>query len=291
MTVGSPGNNAEEAPAAMYVDEHGFMLTSAEPSPALTQKQMDEENKKTDHWIKLLASWDANKTNYAKQKKLARRGIAPALRGLAWQLILGSRMLQHENPDEYNSFLEREINQADLDVVKRDLPRTFPTHGLFASYNSIGQTSLFNVLRAYAAYDPRMGYCQGMGFIVATLLTQMGEEEAFWAFVVMMKDSRYQMNNLYLAGFPKVQESFGVLRLLIEKFAPRLAEHFEQQGVSVSFFASQWFMTLFVYIFPFKLLLRVWDIFLVEGWKIIFRVAVALLVSEQEELCSLMYVK
>ena len=38
-------------------------------------------------------------------------------------------------------------------------------------------------------------------------------------------------------------------------------------------FATQWFMTLFSQKFPFSVVLRIWDIFLAEGLKIIFRVS------------------
>ena len=36
--------------------------------------------------------------------------------------------------------------------------------------------SLFQNLRAYAIYNEEIGYCQGMGFICALLLTYMGDE-------------------------------------------------------------------------------------------------------------------
>lgn len=46
-----------------------------------------------------------------------------------------------------------------------------------------GQASLRRVLRAYSLYDTDVGYCQGMNFIAATLITFMEEEEAFWMLV------------------------------------------------------------------------------------------------------------
>ncbi len=42
-----------------------------------------------------------------------------------------------------------------------DLNRTFPRTVLFRDRLGLGQTSLFNVLKAYSVYDPRVGYCQG----------------------------------------------------------------------------------------------------------------------------------
>jgi len=39
---------------------------------------------------------------------------------------------------------------------------------------------LRRVLYAYVMRNPTIGYCQGMNFIVAKLLTCMDEEAAFW---------------------------------------------------------------------------------------------------------------
>lgn len=48
------------------------------------------------------------------------------------------------------------------DTISRDLARTFPDMRRFTSVE--GQESLGRVLRAYAAYDPEVGYCQVKAF-------------------------------------------------------------------------------------------------------------------------------
>merc|ERR1711988_247645 len=67
---------------------------------------------------------------------------------------------------------------------------------------------------------------------------------------------------------------------------PLLNKHLVQQGVEPTMYASQWFMTVCIYNFPFSTVVRVWDIFLAEGVKIIFRIALALLKLNQEVLLS-----
>lgn len=42
-------------------------------------------------------------------------------------------------------------------------------------------------------------------------------------------------------------------------------------------FVTQWLLTVFTSTFPFELVARVWDSFLVEGWKVVYRVLLALL--------------
>lgn len=45
---------------------------------------------------------------------------------------------------------------------------------------------------------------------------------------------------------------------------PKLGEHFAQEMINPSMYASQWFITVFSYSFPFHLALRIWDVFLFE---------------------------
>ena len=68
-----------------------------------------------------------------------------------------------------------------------------------------------------------------------------------------------------------------VFSVLCRERLPRLAAHFEREGVDHAMYASQWFITIFAYSFPFDLVTRVWDMFLLEGWKAVYRVALAVL--------------
>jgi hypothetical protein len=52
-------------------------------------------------------------------------------------------------------------------------------------------------------------------------------------------------------------------------------------------YATQWFITLFAYSLPFDVVLRIWDIAMLEGTKALFRVALALLLTQQESLLRL----
>lgn len=55
-------------------------------------------------------------------------------------------------------------------MIMRDLSRTFPKHAFFSDAAGVGQESLFNVMKAYSLYDPVVGYCQGLSFIVGCFL-------------------------------------------------------------------------------------------------------------------------
>ena len=75
--------------------------------------------------------------------------------------------------------------------IGRDIDRTFPQHEMFYNDGGPGQESLRRILTWYAALDPQVGYCQGMGFIAALLLSYMVEEEAFYCLYAVLTVSYY----------------------------------------------------------------------------------------------------
>ncbi len=58
----------------------------------------------------------------------------------------------------YESLLRRPVAPGNdvVEVIERDIHRTFPLHAMFTDPGGIGQRSLLRVLRAYAQYDQRV---------------------------------------------------------------------------------------------------------------------------------------
>lgn len=69
---------------------------------------------------------------------------------------------------EYLNLLTRSSKHEK--IIERDLARTFPTIEYFKDPKGSGQLALLNVLKAYSIYDPEVGYCQGIAFVVGALL-------------------------------------------------------------------------------------------------------------------------
>ncbi|KAI0256103.1 rab-GTPase-TBC domain-containing protein [Lactifluus subvellereus] len=217
-------------------------------------------------------------------EKLARaieRGIPNNLRGMVWQLMSASKDPQMEAT--YLKLLKE--TSPHEKAITRDLGRTFPHHEFFTDGHGIGQEHLFNVLKAYSIYDPQVGYCQGLPFVVAVLLLNMPDEEAFSLLVRLMYS--YDLRGHFLPEMPKLQ-----LRLfdrLIEELLPVLHVHFLRQGVKSSMFCSQWFLTLFSYRFPLEIVFRIFDNCLASGIEAIFGFALSLLQKNEVKLLSLKF--
>jgi hypothetical protein len=118
------------------------------------------------------------------------------LRIQIWKLICKVQNSQNVYSEGvFSKLLLEEDRQVDRKIEK-DLYRTLPGNEEFMLPPSSGKNRLWNVLKAFSAYDPRTGYCQGMNFVVSLLLRHMqDEEEVFWMLVHLMCEKN--MRDLY----------------------------------------------------------------------------------------------
>lgn len=131
------------------------------------------------------------------------------------------------------------------------------------------------MLRAYSKHNKKIGYVQGMGFISALLLTYMEEETAFWILNSLI--IKYKMEGFYLLNFPGLEKSFYIMLSLLKKHVPKVYDIFKKYNLHPSMYASQWFITIFAVNLKFDILVRIFDVFLLEGQKILYRFALGIL--------------
>ncbi|KAF3854141.1 hypothetical protein F7725_022196 [Dissostichus mawsoni] len=111
--------------------------------------------------------------------------------------------------------------------IALDLQRSFPTHRSLMgdSPEAIeGQAKLFRVLIAYAKYNSQVGYSQGMSYIAAVLLMQLGEEEAFWAMTALLEKPKY-LPQLFDLSLTKIQHQVKVFDQFLKHRKPKLSQH------------------------------------------------------------------
>lgn len=68
-------------------------------------------------------------------------------------------------------------------LISKDIGRSFPTVEMFRDPAGEGQRMLANVLKCFSLYDNKIGYCQGLGFVVGPLLMHMDDKAAFCVLV------------------------------------------------------------------------------------------------------------
>ncbi|KAE9413723.1 hypothetical protein Angca_007779, partial [Angiostrongylus cantonensis] len=227
-------------------------------------------------------------------RALVRRGIPGSLRATVWrcliqQKISDKKMLygKHyfrnlcslQGGEQDNTFCANHQKQINLDLL-----RTMPNNVHFMSANCKGVSQLQQVLRAFCLHNATLGYCQGMNFLASTALLFVGPEDTFWFLVAMTEyfhDKSYFDDNL--AGAQADQE---VLKELLEVKFPLISAHLNSLDIDLATITLNWFLALFFDAVPFNTLLRIWDCFLLEGPKVLFRFSLALLGQHQDEILA-----
>ncbi len=108
-----------------------------------------------------------------------RGGVPPPLRGVVWMSIAGSRDPRLEQ--EYDRLCGETSPYENL--IGKDIGRSFPGVEMFRDPTGDGQQMLGKVLKCFSLYDHKIGYCQGLGFVVGPLLMHMPDREAFCVLV------------------------------------------------------------------------------------------------------------
>eukprot|EP01094_Clydonella_sp_ATCC50884_P027292 TRINITY_DN7794_c0_g1_i1.p1 TRINITY_DN7794_c0_g1~~TRINITY_DN7794_c0_g1_i1.p1 ORF type:complete len:449 (+),score=199.62 TRINITY_DN7794_c0_g1_i1:50-1396(+) len=272
------------------VDKWGFVIEEDDESATHTTPVEDTKKKdaveaaRAEKWVEVVSKWDSYSSDKKKKmkQKFRKMGIPDRLRGMMWKKLADVAVLRDENPNLFKRLLE---DQSDHDgQIQRDIHRTFPKHIFFREQGGMGQTALFNTLKAYAIYDKKVGYCQGMGFIIALLLLYMTEEDAFYILVRLCRD--YEMSGLFEPGFPGLMKFFFMHDHLFEQIMPNLFMHFDNEGIRASMYSHDWYTTVFSSL-PFPYVIRIFDVFLAEGARVLFRVSLALLKSMAGDLVTL----
>ena len=187
----------------------------------------------------------------------------------------------------YSSMLAMDITNSMVeDQIKTDLPRTFPNNIHFDSSRGQGsyQRQLFNILKAFANSNPKVGYCQGLNYIAGLLyLVTKDEEASFWLLKVLCEKI---LPDYYTPSMPGLLTDMKVLAVLAREEVPAVARHIDNMQMPWALFCSKWFICVYGEVLPVETVLRIWDTVFYEGSKILFRVSLGLLKLNQERLIT-----
>ncbi|XP_061617865.1 USP6 N-terminal-like protein isoform X4 [Phyllopteryx taeniolatus] len=270
------------------IDRFGFVHENELPSyDSVEEKHKHTELERTTKWLKMLKSWD----KYKNSEKLVRRiykGIPLQLRGEVWSLLLDVPKIKEEKKDFYEKLKARaKRSSPDVRQIDLDVNRTYRDHIMFMHRYDVKQQALFHVLTAYSMYNMEVGYCQGMSQITALLLIYMNEEDAFWALVRLLSGHEHAMHGFFVPGFPKLMRFQEHHDRILKKMMPKLKRHLDSQEVLTSLYTMKWFFQCFLDRTPFTLTLRIWDIYILEGERILPAMSYTVLKLHKKHLMKL----
>ncbi|KAJ5448592.1 Protein of unknown function DUF3405 [Penicillium cf. griseofulvum] len=242
------------------------------PPPPMTELEF---------WAALVADYHqtAHRLPTLTSNKI-QQGVPPPLRGVVWPSLAGAR-----DPNLLNEFQRLSGESSPYDgLIGKDIGRSFPNVEMFRDPNGEGQQMLGRVLRCFSLYDTKIGYCQGLGFVVGPLLMHMSDAEAFCVLVRLM--DHYNLRTCYLPDLSGLHLHVYQFQNLLARHRPVLFQHLEALHVE-PVYVSQWFLSFFAVACPLPMLLRIYDVIFLEGaCETLMRVALSLMQRNEKRILA-----
>lgn len=245
-----------------------------------------------------------------KTQRFMLKGLPPAWRGAAWFHYAGGAIYLSLHPHLYSSLLttsEFSLSDNDKEAIERDLHRTFPDNIHFkpSPHNSLESgdpevpllSSLRRVLRAFAAHNSKVGYCQSLNFLAGLLLLFLPEEKAFIMLHIITTAILPGTHDMSLEG---ANVDLWVLMVALKSTQPAIWSKVGSSGPGddalnmpstklppISLCTTSWFMSLFIGTLPIESVLRVWDVLFYDGARTLFRVALAIFKLGEKRIAEL----
>lgn len=223
-------------------------------------------------------------------KSLVRNGIPHQHRSKMWKMFINlhiKKLKEETAPGYFQSLLQNALEKQNpaSKQIELDLMRTLPNNKHYTSPASEGIQKLRNVLLAYSWRNPDIGYCQGLNRLAAIALLYLDQEDAFWCLVTIVEV--FMPRDYYTKTLLGSQVDQRVFKDLMSEKLPRLNAHFEQHKVDYTLITFNWFLVVFVDSVVSDIFFRIWDSFLYEGSKVIFRFALGLFKYKEEDILKL----
>ena len=205
---------------------------------------------------------------------------------ILWNKILYNSKL-YKNKNSFNENFIKYLNSSnkyDKEITK-DLSRTLPNNIMFKK-DPNNYKKLFNVLKAYSNYNKKIGYAQGMNFIVAKLIIfYNNEKDSFLNLDALFK----RLNFSEVVGISNgLEHKMLVIQFLLQKFCPKIIDYLDQKKINHEIFTASWVITLFSKNFDDnKLLLMIWSFSIIFGWKFIYLFTISIIDNFQNKYLKL----
>ena len=194
-------------------------------------------------------------------------------------------ILSEKTKKKYSKYItktldrEKSINEIDLDIE-----RTFQSFGIF-NKNSPLYENLREILRIFVVTRPDIGYVQGLSYIAGILLTQMDKFQAFTCFCnIILSPNIFTFYKLDGIGIKKRLDLFNEI---LKNNIINIYELFNKNDILPEHYLLEWIMTLYTRTFNIEIILRIWDVYMIEGFKALYKVAVVIIIILEKDLTNL----
>ena len=209
-----------------------------------------------------------------------------------WKILLKYNTIKRDYPYFPNLEKAKKIKydmsgKNDFCIIDLDSQRT-----LFEENNKLEQKRkiLNNILKTCAMLNEEGCYCQGMNFVGAFIIKiTEDEEESFYFLMGLFKYTDYR--SIFTTDLSKLRLYFSIFDVVFKLYIPTLESYFEENKVKSNYYLSAWFIALFTSLVKqgnkLDAFLKIFDLFIIDGWKAIFNISMDILRKNEEILLTM----
>ena len=188
----------------------------------------------------------------------------------------------------YREILSKKDDEKSLYEIKIDIDRT----AVNPDNVELHRQKISDVLYAVTQSNGDIKYCQGMNFIACVLYETFGEEEAFYIFLSLFRNTEYPI--IFAKDLQKLKVFFYVFNRIIQLYEPELSSFLNTRNATANTFLPPWFITLFQSSHQYihdnnNVMIRILDAFVTSRWKGLMNVGIALLHNYENTLINKKY--
>ena len=209
-----------------------------------------------------------------------------------WKILLKYNEIKKNYPYYPNLEKVKQIKydmngKTDFCVIDLDTQRT-----LFNKNCNVEakRQSLNNILNTSIMLSEKGCYCQGMNFVGAFILKiSEDEEESFYLIMGLFKYTDYK--SIFVKDLSKLRLFFNIFDVILKLYIPTLESYFIENKVAANYYLSAWFIALFTSLTKqenkLDAFVKIFDLFIIDGWKAIFNISMDILRKNEEILLTL----
>ena len=209
-----------------------------------------------------------------------------------WKILLKYKKMKELYPYEPNkknalSIEYDKSGNSDFCIIDLDCQRT-----LFDKNTNVAEKrkSLNNILKTSVLLNDDKCYCQGMNFVGAFILKICeDEEDAFYFLLGLFKNTDYK--NIFMDDLSQLRLNFSVFEEILNLYIPTLYSYFNENKVVANYYLSAWFIALFTSLVNrdqrLDSFLKIFDLFIIDGWKAIFNISMDILRKNEQMLLTM----
>ena len=194
-------------------------------------------------------------------------------------------ILSEKTKKKYSQYITKTLDrEKSIYIIDLDIDRTFNNLKIFNKDSPLAD-NLREILRIFVVTRPDIGYVQGLSYLAGILLTQMDKFQAFTCFCnIILSPNIFTFYKLDGIGIKKRLDLFNDI---LKSNLPNIYKLFNENGVLPEHYLLEWIMTIYTRTFHIDLVLRIWDVYVIEGIATLYKTAVVIFILLEKELIDL----